>query len=515
MTFDHGHEHEHEGKDEKVQSHSYGGEVTLNDIDPEYQEYVQLNEEFSGEALKKLTRKIDWRVIPQLIFMYMLSYIDRGNVGNARLFGAQTDTKLSNTDWNIGLSLLFITFGFGGLPSNILVKKFGPKKVLPVLLTGIGACLIGAGASHNRAQWFALRLLLGLFEAGMYPGCTYTLTTWYTPAQIHSRTTIYYLGGVLSGAISGLLAYGIGQMDGRAGQRGWRYIYWIEGAITFTVGIIAMFTLQETPQKTKKWLSEREKRFLALRSKYMYGGGRMGSKDEFSLKDALKALKSEHVWILSFCFICNTIALYGFSLSLPTIVKNMGFTAANAQALSAPPYVFAAFCVVASGLFSDRYRMRAATVVFPSIVGFIGVLICVLTVKHKHLVALSYVGTCIAAGGLYCLTPALTVWTGLNTAGQTKRAAAISISFLFAAIGGIPGSYIYLAKEAPGYPTGFGVSLGLMGLGNIVVPSLYWVYCGWINKKRERLTIEEVHEKYSQEELEEMGDLSPLYRYER
>ncbi|WWC91102.1 uncharacterized protein L201_006043 [Kwoniella dendrophila CBS 6074] len=501
---------EYEGKDEK-----YPQDVATTEVDHEYHEYLQLNEEFSGDALKKLTRKIDIRVVPQLIFIYMLSYIDRGNVGNARLFGAQTDTHLSNTDWNTGLSLLFITFGFGGLPSNILVKKFGPKKVLPVLLMGVGACLVGAGNAHNRAQWFALRLLLGLFEAGMYPGCTYTLTTWYTPAQIHSRTTFYYLGGVISGAVSGLLAYGIGQLDGKHGWRGWRYIYTIEGGFSFVIGLIALFTLQETPQKTKGWLSDKEKRFLLLRSKFMYGGGKMGAKDEFSLKDVVKVFKSSHVWILSFCFICNTIALYGFSLSLPTIVKNMGFTAANAQALSAPPYIFAAFCVVASGLFSDRYRMRAATVVFPSIIGFFGVLICVLTVKHKHLVALSYVGTCIAAGGLYCLTPALTVWAGLNTAGQTKRAAAISIVFLFAAIGGIPGSYIYLAKEAPGYPTGFGVSLGCMGFGNVVVPSLYWLYCGRINKKRDQMSEDEIHAKYTHEELEEMGDLSPLYRYER
>ena len=80
--------------------------------------------------------------------------------------------------------------------------------------------------------------------------------------------------------------------------------------------------------------------------------------------------QSPHVWILSFCFICNTMAVYGFAFALPTIVKNMGFTAANAQALSAPPYVFAAFCVVASGLFSDKYRLRAATVVVPSFFSF-------------------------------------------------------------------------------------------------------------------------------------------------
>jgi hypothetical protein len=190
-----------------------------------------------------------------------------------------------------------------------------------------------------------------------------------------------------AGAFSGLLAFGIGQLDNVGGWRGWRYIYVIEGGITFLVGILALFILQETPAQTKKWLSDRERRFLILRAKYLYGGNKLGSKDEFKLADVVAALKvrclcrsvafaddqSAHVWILSFCFICNTIALYGFSFALPTIVKNMGFTAANAQALSAPPYVFAAFCVVGSGLFSDKYRLRAATVIVPSIFGFMWV----------------------------------------------------------------------------------------------------------------------------------------------
>jgi hypothetical protein len=140
------------------------------------------------------------------------------------------------------------------------------------------------------------------------------------------------------------------------------------------------------------------------------------------------------------------------------------------------------------------------------------------------------IGTCIAAGGLYCLTPALTVWVGLNTAGQTKRAASISIVFFAAAIGGVPGSYIYIAKEArespctllssniditARYPTGFGTSLAVLGFGNIVVPGLYWLYCGRINKRREAISKEEVHATYTPEELAVMGDLSPLYKYER
>lgn len=133
---------------------------------------------------------------------------------------------------------------------------------------------------------------------------------------------------------------------------------------------------------------------------------------------------------------------------------------------------------------------------------------------------------------MYCLTPALTVWIGLNSAGQTKRAAAISIVFFAAAIGGVPGSYIYIASEArksifslkirescsdsiAGYPTGFGTSLAVLGFGNVVVPTFYWWYCGWVNKKREAMSKEQILANHSQDELADLGDLSPLYRYEK
>lgn len=159
----------------------------------------------------------------------------------------------------------------------------------------------------------------------------------------------------------------------------------IEGLITFLVGVIAVFTLQETPAKTKGWLTVEDKRFLELRAKFIYGGGALKTKNEFAWPDVIKALKvsmswiftadklnvqSIHTWVISLIAICNTMALYGFSLSLPTIVKNMGFTAADAQGLSAPPYIFASICVVASGFFSDRYRLRACTIAFPSLFAF-------------------------------------------------------------------------------------------------------------------------------------------------
>lgn len=408
-----------------------------------------------------------------------------------------------------------ITFALAGTPSNIALKRFGPRRVLPTLLLCLSFVLIGSGCANSFPQWIALRLLLGVFEAGIFPGCCYTLTTWYTPAQLHGRTTIYFTGGVLAGAFSGLLAYGIGHLDGTWGFHGWRFIYVIEGIVTTVVAVIAFFVVHDKPSNVGKWLTDEERRFIVLRSQYEYGGNAGGNDDGFSWAAAKESAKSWHVWTLSFSYFSLGVALYGLTFTIPTIVKNMGFTAANAQLLSCPPYLFACLCVWASGFYSDRSKRRMPATVVPASVAFIGLLIAVLTVTQKRLIPLSYVGVCLATGGLYCLTPSIIVWIGLNQAGQTKRAVSVGLVTLCSQLGGILGGNIYLAPEAPKYPTGFGCSLAFLGAGIIVTPLMYWYVIGRINRKRDAMSEEEVYAKYTPDELQEMGDRSPLYRYER
>ncbi|KAL7418629.1 hypothetical protein Q5752_007087 [Cryptotrichosporon argae] len=478
------------------------------DATAEYAEYLRLAEVFQGERLAQLTRKLDWRVLPQLIFIYLLSYADRSNVSNAKLYSAQTDMGMTSTQWNAGLSVFFITYALGGPFSNMALKRLGPKRVLPVILLCVSFVLIGSGCCSN--------YVLGLFESGMFPGCSYTLTLWYTPAQLHSRYTIYYSGASLAGAFSGLLAYGIGHLDGTWGYHGWRFIYVIEGVFTTVIALGACFVLYDTPAKVGKWLSDDEKRFLVLRNEFEYGGANAAGADEtFNWAAARQAWRSWHAYVLAFTFFSVGVAVYGYSFVLPTVILNMGFTAANAQLLSCPPYVFACLCVLASGWYSDRYRRRMLATVIPSSIAFVGLLIAILTVQHKTLVPLTYIAVCLATGGLYCLSPCVAVWISLNQAGQMKRAMSVAVTIVFSQFGGLVGSNIYLASEAPGYPLGFGLSLGFLGLGCIVVPIIYWYLLGRINAARDAMSHDEIYEKYTIDELQDMGDLSPLYRYER
>ncbi|WWC64311.1 uncharacterized protein I303_106921 [Kwoniella dejecticola CBS 10117] len=504
---------QYEAPDDKMDSASVRNEL-VDGVSAEYHEYLRLSGIYQGEALRKLTRKIDIHVVPQLLIIYALSNIDRSNVGNARLFGAEKDMGLTATHWNVALSIFFVTYALAGPISNIFLKRFGPKKILPALLFTVSLVLVGSGCAKNKAAWFALRLLLGAFEAGMFPGCAYTLTTWYTPADLHSRISWFYLGSAFSNITGSLLAYGIGQLDGIWGYRGWRWIYVLEGCFSFVFAIGAYFWIQDTPAKQGRWLQEEERTFVILRNRFAYGHDQSGSEDDFNWRAILSAATSIHTWAICWFYFTCCIAIYGFSFTIPTIMNNLGFTAAVSQAMSAPPYAFAAICLVVLGWFSERVRQRMLTFILPAIMAWIGTLICLLTVAHKHLVALTYVGVVLAAGGLVCLSPACTAWIGLNSAGQSKRNGAIALTTVRAQFGGIVGSNIYLAKEKPLYHTGFGCALAFLGFGCIISPLIYAYYCKRVNAAREAMTEEEISAKWTPEQLRALGDKSPYYRYE-
>ncbi|KUL82590.1 hypothetical protein ZTR_10246 [Talaromyces verruculosus] len=342
---------------------------------PEYLRYLELRGTFCGKRLDKLIRKVDLRVLPQLVIIYLMSYVDRSNVSNAKLFGMLADLGLSSQDWNVCLSIFFITYAAGGTPSNIALKYFGPKIWLPTLLSLVSLVLVGTGLVNNYAGMAALRVLLGLFEAGVFPGCSFVLTAWYEPGELYRRMAIFYSGDSAAGAFSGLLAYGIGQLDGTWGYRGWRFIYVIEGVFTLLCALSGFYFIYDTPAKVK-WLSDEEREFLLLRAKFS-AGGESGVAEEttFSWKYAGMAMKSFHIYACALIEFTCCVAVYGYSFVLPSIINDLGFSAANAQAMTVPPYVFACIITIFSGWIGDKYRKRMLLVLGLNVAALIGLVI--------------------------------------------------------------------------------------------------------------------------------------------
>ncbi|PLB54080.1 MFS general substrate transporter [Aspergillus steynii IBT 23096] len=434
-------------------------------VSPEYDEYLRLSETFKGERLQKLVRKLDLRILPQLIFIYLLSYVDRSNVGNAKLFGAEEDMKLSSQQWNTGLSVFFVTYALGGTPSNIILKRVGPKIWLPVILTLVGLILVCSGLQSNYAGWISFRIILGLLDY-----------TW--------------------------------------GYRGWRFIYVIEGTFTFCIGLASFFFIYPSPAHVGGWLSPEERQFLLLRHRYSAGGETgVAEKEGFSMRYATQSFRSFHVYAITAMELTLCVVVYGISFILPTIIANLGYSAARAQALTAPPYVFACVVTVMFGYASDRFQQRMIFVVLPNLMAAVGCAIIMASVRYPHVEGVTMFGCFLMAGGLYPIPPAVTAWISINTAGSMKRSVSMALMISIGQLGGIMGSNIFIANEAPRYPVGFGICLALLVVFGILWPVVYYFILKGINARRAAIPIEEIQAKYTEEQLAEMGDESPMFRY--
>ncbi|KAL2844104.1 major facilitator superfamily domain-containing protein [Aspergillus pseudoustus] len=469
--------------------------------------------EFTPEQKKKLIRKLDWIFLPQITLLYLLAYLDRGNIGNARIAGMEEDLNLDGPKYNIALMVFFIPYGLLEVPSNIVLKLLRPSIWIPCLVTACGIVMSLMGIVSNYGGLIAARFFLGVAEAGLFPGITFVLTFWYERYEVQTRFALFYAGASLAGAFSGLLAFAIQHMDDVAGLSGWRWVFILEGLLTFLCGIGAFFTLPDTPQRAR-FLDPDEKEFLISRLELETGSGagRVTNEDKLSWKHVKGAFKEPRIWVACIMWLGNAIPIYGFTYTVPTVVFQLGYTAAEAQLMVVPIYICATGAVILVSIFSDRVQQRSPFVIAGFLAGAAGFL-ALLAIPQPQYPGLTYGFLFLTASGIFCpIMPALG-WFMNNLAPSTKRA--VGTAFIFGVantIGGLLGSNIYMESTEPQYFPGYGVSFGIMitaaGIGYGLRLSFQRE-----NAKRAALSIEEIQEKYTERELLDMGDKSPLFRY--
>ena len=354
--------------------------------------------EIDYAAEKKLVRKLDLRIIPLFMLLYLFSFLDRVNIGNARLYGLEEDLGLEENQYQIAVSILFVTYLLSEVPSNLVLKKFTPSRWISFITTSWGIIATLTGITQNYAGLIVCRLLLGLVEGGLFPGATVYLTLFYTKRELALRVGYLFISAAIAGAVGGLLAYGIGFMDGVAGQSGWRWILIIEGLPSFVVGIATWFLLADDPE-TAFYLSSEEKHLIKIRRARQLG--QTASAQEFHKADVYAAFKDWKVY--AFCvgqFGTDTM-LYGYSTFLPTIIKGLStWTTAETQALTIPCYTLGALSYVLMARLSDIQQRRGLyTVIFGaiSVIGY-GILV------SDASTGVHYLGCFLVAMGLYVTT---------------------------------------------------------------------------------------------------------------
>ncbi|KAL3595147.1 hypothetical protein FPOAC2_09468 [Fusarium poae] len=258
-----------------------------------------LNDECDPNSVaneKRLVAKLDFYIIPLVMVLYLFSFLDRVNIGNARLYGLEEDLGLSSSQFQVAVSILFVTYLLFEVPSNLVLKLFTPRRWLAFIAAAWGIIATLTGLVNSYGSLLACRLLLGVVEAGLFPGLTVYLTFFYTKRELALRVGYLFVSAAVAGALGGLLAYGIGHMDGVRGMSGWRWIMIIEGIPSFLIGIVTYFALPNDAE-TAYFLDDSEKALMRLRHAREYGN--TASSREFSKRDMMCAFKDWKVW--AFC----------------------------------------------------------------------------------------------------------------------------------------------------------------------------------------------------------------------
>ncbi|KAI9747049.1 MAG: hypothetical protein M1835_002248 [Candelina submexicana] len=470
--------------------------------------------DFSHINEKKVLRKMDLRLIPMLALLYLLSFLDRGNIGNAKIEGLVGDLKMTGPQYNWCLTVFFFTYCVFEVPSNLLLKRLRPSIWLPTIMVAWGTVMTLMGIVQNYHGLLIARLFLGVAEAGLYPGVAYYITMWYVREEGQFRQAMFFSAASVAGAFSGLLAFAIAKMDGVGGYEGWRWIFILEGILTVIVACIAYFTIYDFPE-TAQFLTEDERIWVVHRLKFQgskQSGKMVAQSEHFKWKYVLDAFTDWQIYLALIMYWGIVCPLYGTSLFLPTIINELGYTSSTAQLLTVPIYIVAAALAVAVAWFSDRRGVRSPFILACMVPIGIGFIICI-SASGRGIPGLVYAGVFIAVCGIYPAFPGNVTWLSNNLAGSYKRGAGMAIHIGVGNLGGAMASNFYRTSDKPKYILGHALEIGFVVAGLLAVLLLRANYTR-INKKREReWGMEGEGVGVSVQELEEMGDRAWSFRY--
>ncbi|WWC69764.1 uncharacterized protein I206_103707 [Kwoniella pini CBS 10737] len=416
---------------------------------------------------KRLVRKIDRHLLPMLWLMYVFNYLDRTNIGNAKVGGMQKDLKLTSSDYSLVLSIFFVGYLLNEVPCNLILARSKPRIFLPCVMLAWGAMSIGAKGVTSLGGMVAFRFFLGIVEAGFFPGVMLVMSCWYKPREMSKRIALFYTASLVSGAFGGLLAGGIiDGLEGVGGTRGWKWLFIIEGLITVAIASVAFFVLPNYPTNTG-WLSDSEKDLAVAR---LAVGQEQGT--DISHKAAfISAIKDPKTWV--FLFIYNVINSVGtISYFFPTLMTSLGYTGRKAQFMTVPIYIVALVISVGMGFNSDRTGQKAFHVLAACAWGIASFIIVVAV--HNN--AVRYAFICFGGAAIWSAVPILLSWIVTMFEGRSKRATSIALINGFGNLSSVYGSFFWPASDAPRYIPGFCVTISLMAFGAVLVALAKWRY---------------------------------------
>jgi sugar phosphate permease len=389
-------------------------------------------QEVDGRALYA---KISWRLIPYIFLLYIVNYLDRVNVGFAAL-DIQHDLHFSNTVYGTGAGIFFLGSALFDLPSNLMLTRMGPRAWISRIMMTWGVISVLMMFMHSATSFYVLRFLLGVAEAGFFPGMIIYLTYWFPTTErakaVARFMTATSLAGVVGGPLSGYLL----KLDGVWGVRGWQWLFLSEGIPTILLGISVLFLMKDGPSQAS-WMTPAER--VWLKGELEQDQTRSGAATNHRLADAFRL---PALWVLAGVYFVSQVGVYIVNLWMPLILHGFSRGTANGDSIliaryATFPYLAAAVMTLVVGWSSDKRnerRWHIAGCLGLAAVGFAWT-------AWAHSLPIALCAMTFAAVGLWSMMgPFWTLTTSMLSG--TAAAGAVAVLQIIGSLGGFSGPYM-------------------------------------------------------------------------
>ncbi|KAF9512561.1 hypothetical protein BS47DRAFT_1345338 [Hydnum rufescens UP504] len=424
--------------DEKNANASTGSELgTLDSLD------------MTPDQERAMKHKVDIAIIPYFLSSLSTQYV---NIGQARLANLEKDLHLKGNQYDIALTVFFVSYVFFEVPSNLAIRWLKPHRWICFIMVSWSIAMILMGVVNNFGGLVATRFILGLAESGVFPGITLLLTTWYNRNEQNFVISLFYAGATLAGAFGGILAFGIRHMDGVGGKGGWAWIFILEGLLTFLCAIPAWWLIPDFPEDHRVLKGIDRERWLHRLTRNQ---GVTSAPLPFSWRQVWRAFGDWRTYVYALGFIGIAEPVYSLSLFMPTIIKELGYTNANANLLSVPPYVFGFITTILVAIASDRLVQRGIFIIGGMLAVIVGYTILIANVST----GVKYFALFLCVGGVSPCVATSTTLIGNNYGPVYTRAAAMGFFFSVGNCAGIISSNVYPNSTAPRFIRGHSIAI--------------------------------------------------------
>ncbi|KAL8761733.1 MAG: hypothetical protein Q9184_002175 [Pyrenodesmia sp. 2 TL-2023] len=409
--------------------------------------------QYTLEEERLVLRKFDRHLVLFIALLYMLGFLDRSNIGNAKIAGLSDDLDLSSSQYEWTLRSFYITYIlFEWMP--VLYTVLTPSTYIAscVAVWGIIASLQALATSY--VSLCILRALLGISEAAFSPGVPVFLATFYKRDELAYRIGLFISSAPLATSFASSLAWLITKLGQQSPIAAWRMLFIVEGFPSVIISVFAFYYIPDTPGAAR-YLTKRERKVAELRLRQEETKGQHETSGKtFRWKEICETLKDPKCYLTATMFCSCNVAFSSLPVFLPTIIEDMGYSALRSQALSAPPYLIAFIVVLVTAYYSDKYQNRSFFVCFHALLAAGGYAMITIAGIFKASAMWRYWGVYPAASGFFSAVTLLITWTINNQDSNTKKGTGVAILNIIGQLGPFIGTALYPEADSPYYIRG-------------------------------------------------------------